>query len=282
MEFAGGQGFADHPVGGTDFGVELFAAAHGDGGDQPHVVVDHQLDYLIGEKIAVLYAVQSTFDCVPNRAGWTGVGSDFLAGAVRGFHDRAHLVFGELRIADGFVFAGDAAGDADFDEVGAGFELLPHHSAESVGSVGFNGAAAAMTVASGGDARHAGGKDSWTHCFATRDRGLECEIGVLALSGQADGGHAGQQRFTGVLGHAEGQGGFGFVLHTVAGYTGQDQTEVHVHVEEAGQDVGAGQIYGVCARWWLEGAGWADGGNAVVLDQDGGIGGDSAGDDVYD
>ena len=63
---------------------------------------------------------------------------------------------------------------------------------------------------------------------------------MLAFTGQADGGHAGEQSFSRVLRHAEGQGGFGFILHAVAGYAGQDQTEVHVHVEQAGQDVGAG------------------------------------------
>jgi hypothetical protein len=55
-----------------------------------------------------------------------------------------------------------------------------------------------------------------------------------------------------------------------------------MHVEETGQDVGAGQIYCVRIVWCLEGGGWTDGGDAVVLDQDGGIGGDGAGDDVDD
>ena len=72
-------------------------------------------------------------------------------------------------VTDGFVLAGDTARDADFDEVGAGFELFTDDSAKAVGSVSFDGSATAVAVATRGDASHASGEDSWAHGFATGD-----------------------------------------------------------------------------------------------------------------
>src|SRR5207245_3625486 len=139
--------------------VKLLAATDGDGWHQPHVTLNHHLDDFLGEKIAVLHAVEATLDRVADCTGWTGVRGHLFAGAVRCLHHRAHFVLGQLRVPDSFMFAGDTARDADLDEVRACPELHAHRIAEPVGSVGFNGAGSSVAVPAGGDARHAGGED---------------------------------------------------------------------------------------------------------------------------
>ena len=60
----------------------------------------------------------------------------FLPGVVGGLAGGLHLGVGGLRVADLLVLAGDAAGDAELDEVGARLELRAGGGAEAVGAVG--------------------------------------------------------------------------------------------------------------------------------------------------
>src|SRR5207244_1983548 len=104
---------------------------------------------------------------------------------VRRLHDGAHLMLGDLRVADRLVLAGDAARDADFDQVGALLELHAHHFAELGWPVRLDRPGEGVAVTTGGDARHARGEDPRAERLAGIDRRLQREVRVLAFTRQA-------------------------------------------------------------------------------------------------
>jgi hypothetical protein len=70
-----------------------------------------------------------------------------------------HLVIEQLRGVDRLVLAGDAAGDAHLDQVGAGPQLQAGESAEAIGTVGLEGVGL-PAVPAGAAQRVSGGEDA--------------------------------------------------------------------------------------------------------------------------
>ena len=87
----------------------------------------------------MLDAVEAGLDALADGQRRARVGGDLLAGVVGRLGSRLHLGVGGLGIADLLVLAGDAAGDAELDEVGARLELRAGGGAEAVCAVGLDG-----------------------------------------------------------------------------------------------------------------------------------------------
>ena len=197
-----------------------------------------------------------------------GVGGRAAAGLARLLDGGAHLVERELGRIGLDARGHDPAGGEDLDDVGAGLELLAHGLARVVGTIGL-AADQVPAVA----ARHADALAGAQHARAgdepLPDGVAHAQLGVLATAEVAHGGDAGLHRLPGAQRGLDDGQRLGVTLQAGGGIGLATEAEVHVHVDEAGQEREAVQAQ--------RGAGRRLGGahhraDAAVLDDDGAAG----------
>ena len=208
-----------------------------------------QLERLgIGEA-DMFHRVHAGADRGLDAVGAMGMGSHLQAQHVRLIHQRVHFGLGVLLGANAGTDREDAAGGAIFDHFGAAPVQFTHLLAHAIRPISNAGAIkdiigrqfVAVTMPAGGTDGIGGWHDAWAGDGAALDRHFQGKIGVIAGT---DIAHGGEARINGAFGHGGAQHGpergrIAERLHPrQRGIAGQ----VHVHVDQAGQNSQRAQI----------------------------------------
>ena len=246
---------------------------------EPRAVLFGELDRGVAGEARVLDGVDSGEDRIVDPGVAVGMGGDLEPEHVRLVGDRLHLLEAELLRADAVAHREHAAGRADLDHFGAVFVHPAHLLARIFGSADDrrrllvvirrqSGVVAMSAGRSDGIGRR---DDPWPGHQAGVDRLLQPDVVEVARSDVAHRGEAGVERFPRIADAGrfpEAVGIFETLIAADFGHAGQ----VHVHIDEPGQQSLARQIDMLRARGHLQRTVGADLRDlAIITDQDRGL-----------
>src|SRR5258707_5331582 len=219
--------------------------------DKIRAVLFGEGDAFVVDEAGVLDGIDAGTDRVLDGLCTVGVCGDFAAEFVGLFGDGSHFFEGVLRRAGLIAFAENAAGSADFDDVGAVFDDFANFGASGPRAVGdafchmviLRGQKIVVTMAAGDSERRARDEHARTRNFASVDSVANCDVGVASCAHIADGGEAGQEREASVLGTGYGAARNRDAEACVAAM-GRVTGDVSVDVNQAGKAGGLREIDG--------------------------------------
>src|SRR5256885_861325 len=208
-------------------------------------------DAFVIDEAGVLDGIDAGTDGVLDGLRTMGVCGDFAAEFVGFFGDGSHFFEGVLRRAGLIAFAENAAGSADFDNVGAVFDDFANFGARGPRAVGdafchvviFRGQKIVVTMATGDSERRARDEHARTRNFASVDSVTNCDVGVASCAHIADGGEASHEGEASVLGTGYGAARNRYAEACVA-TMGRVTGDVSVDVNQAGKAGGFRKIDG--------------------------------------
>jgi hypothetical protein len=214
-----------------------------DGRHQPHTLGLHVRQDFFVQMVAMFEAIDTEFQRLFRRLIRSVVRGDLDAVAVRDFDQGGHFVIGHGRRRNAAARIRNAAGNRNLDPIRPALDLLSHQMREAIRPVPLEG-----TMATGGHNDLARCLDARPHHFPAVDGSTQGEIRSMILAHQAQSRNSREQRLPCIAGHAQNFFGVGLRRQRIARRSGQLQTQVHVHIHQAGNqplarhgnDLGAG------------------------------------------
>ena len=229
---------------------------------QRHAVARHPLAQRLGEEHAVLDRGDPALETVRDTVAAHGVRGRPAAGLARlldAGHDLVARELGGVRLHPG---RHHAAGGEELDDVGAGLELLAHGLAHVVGAIGL-AADQVPAVAAGHADTAPGAQDPRARDEAVADGVPHAQLGVVAAAEVAHGRHAGLQRLPRPQHRLDHGHRVRVALHRRGRIGLAAEAQVHVHVDQPGQQRQPVQPQGRAGR---RVARRHDGADAALLD----------------
>ncbi|SLM43389.1 hypothetical protein NSND_60822 [Nitrospira sp. ND1] len=198
------------------------------------VALGHHLRRVVVHEGGMFDGVDARAEGVLHPGCAVGMGGHMSPVGDGHFDGSGQFCHGHLRVVRRGAGGEHAAGGNDFDDFGAGIELIQDGCADGLDSVGF--AADEARMSAGHADRETGGKNTWPRRQSGLDGLFQGEHRMVPESHIPDSGEPGVESAARQLGGFEQGDGRRFSLHRSHDIRLRSQTKVNVAIDQAGKD----------------------------------------------